>query len=182
MNLRLMTNLGRLANVFVLDAARWQAAVGPAAVNPRAWYVGQRSATRPLVVEAARDLRAALASLLGRRRQLLVLEPQVARWEGESGGLPASQRQAFADFQQLLRILERKGITVAVAEPLQGAEALTALVRRLGLELDAAVYISASEVLRARVRSALPAVYVPDWPKDVLLYPSALQSLRCFDR
>jgi len=31
------------------------------------------------------------------------------------------------------------------------------------------------------VREALPEVLVPDWPNDVLLYPSVLDSLSCFD-
>jgi len=215
MNLRLMTNLGQLANVFVLDAARWQAAVGPSASNPRGWYLGQRIATRSLMAEAARDLRAALASLRGQQRHLLVLESQAALWNGHADdkvGSSESRQQAFADFQCLLLILKRSGVILAVTGPVEetelrrsirsdpgvmlreedlvvgggegGDEAATleALVRRLGVALDSVVYIAPSELIRARVRGALPAVYVPDWPKDLLLYPSALQSLRCFDR
>jgi predicted enzyme involved in methoxymalonyl-ACP biosynthesis len=170
------------------------------------------------MAEAARDLRAALASLRGQQRHLLVLESQAALWNGHADdkvGSSESRQQAFADFQCLLLILKRRGVILAVTGPVEetelrrsirsdpgvmlreedlvvgggaggggGDEAATleALVRRLGVALDSVVYIAPSELIRARVRGALPAVYVPDWPKDLLLYPSALQSLRCFDR
>jgi FkbH-like protein len=35
---------------------------------------------------------------------------------------------------------------------------------------------------RARVREALPAVLVPEWPEDKRLYPQALRRLDCFDK
>jgi FkbH-like protein len=35
---------------------------------------------------------------------------------------------------------------------------------------------------RARVREALPQLFVPEWPPDKRLYPEALLSLDCFDR
>jgi FkbH-like protein len=43
------------------------------------------------------------------------------------------------------------------------------------------VFIDDQPVERARVREALPEVYVPEWPQDPMLYPKALLSLSCFD-
>jgi len=43
------------------------------------------------------------------------------------------------------------------------------------------VFIDDSPVERARIREALPAVYVPEWPADKLLYEKALVELNCFD-
>ena len=86
MNVRLLTTVGRRANVFVLDAARWQAAVGPVESNPRAWYFGHMAMARPLIVEAARDMRAALGALYGRQRMLLVLDAEEALWAGSATG------------------------------------------------------------------------------------------------
>jgi acetyltransferase-like isoleucine patch superfamily enzyme len=217
MNLRLMSILGRRPNVFVLDAARWQAAVGPLASNPRAWYLGHMAAARPFVVEAARDIRAALGTLYGRQRSLLVLDGEDALWdEGLAGSMasPASPEPigaAFDDFQRVLRALKNRGVLLALlrknqksapVQPIRGHSSLTlreedfticnsaegeeaaslnALATRLGVGLGAMVYVTARDDARLRVRGALPAVYTPDWPIDKLLFPSALQRLRCFD-
>ncbi len=43
------------------------------------------------------------------------------------------------------------------------------------------VFIDDNPVERARVREALPEVFVPEWPEDKLLYASSLSALRCFD-
>jgi acetyltransferase-like isoleucine patch superfamily enzyme len=214
MNLRLMSTLGRLANVFVLNAARWQAVVGPSASNPRAWYLGHIGAPRPLIVEAARDIRAALGALSGPQRSLLVLDRQDALWDGVAACSTVSSEsraEAFADFQQMLQVLKNRGVLLAllgtsnevslldatrsrpgsalreqdfaVCSGTDGDEVanLKGLAARLGLAADAMVYITTRASVRAAVRAALPAVYVPDWPDDKLLFPSALQGLRCFD-
>ena len=212
MNLRLTKSMERRANVLVLHAARWQSAVGPTSFNPRAWYLGRMAVARPLIVEAARDIRAAIAALYGRQRKLLVLDTAAVLWDGASGAASASSLgQAYADFQQSLQLLRRRGVMLAVlgkmkesalAEAIDnrpgqqlksgdfagfgGAEgdtaaSLGALAARLGIALEAVVYIDTQEVVRGRVNAALPAVFVPDWPADKLLFPSALQDLRCFD-
>ena len=43
------------------------------------------------------------------------------------------------------------------------------------------VFIDDNPVERARVREALPEVFVPEWPEDKMLYKKALLSLSCFD-
>jgi predicted enzyme involved in methoxymalonyl-ACP biosynthesis len=200
------------ANVFVLDAARWQAAVGPAGFNPRAWYLGGMVMARPLIAEAARDIRAALATLSGRQRSLLVFRQEDALWtEAADGTVSASLERAYTAFQQALRGLRRGGVLIALigsaskAEMLEairtipkaalreddfagfgaaeGDEAakITALAARLGVGLNAVVYVDAREAVRTRLRSALPEVYVPEWPADKLMFPSVLSALRCFD-
>jgi FkbH-like protein len=55
------------------------------------------------------------------------------------------------------------------------------LTKELNLGLQSVVFIDDNPAERARVREALPEVYVPDWPTEVFLYTSALRSLRCFD-
>jgi acetyltransferase-like isoleucine patch superfamily enzyme len=214
MNHRVMRNIERCSNVFVLDAARWQMAVGPRAFNPRAWYLGQMAMARPLVAEAARDICAALAALCGTQRKLLVFHSNDALWtEGQAhpNGSAAPLGQAYAAFQQALRQLRRRGVLLALigkstkfdlletmrAFPgacpreedfvscgaTEGDEVarLNALAAAHGVALDAVVYIDSRDAVRARVRAALPGVYVPDWPVDRLLFPSALLALSCFD-
>ncbi len=213
MNLRMMKNMQARANVFVLDAARWQAAVGPAGFNPRAWYLGGMVMARPLIAEAARDIRAALATLCGRQRSLLVFRQDDALWTEPAidGTAAAPVEKAYIEFQQALRALRRGGVLLALIGgaaksemleairavpnallreddfagfgPAEGDEAakIAAIAARLGVSLSAVVYVDAREAVRARLRTALPEVYVPDWPTDKLMFPSALSALRCFD-
>ena len=51
----------------------------------------------------------------------------------------------------------------------------------LNLSLDSAVFIDDNPVQRARVREALPQLFVPEWPSDKRLYTEALLSLDCFN-
>lgn len=212
MNLRLMRSVEPRANVYVLDAARWQAAVGPAAFNPRGLYLAQMAMARPIVAEAARDIRAALAALGGRQRKVLVLRSEDLFWPaGQTGVTNAATVQAHVAYQQALRILRRRGVTLALlatadkADVLEAIRALpgtvlsqedfadfgmnegdeaaklAALSASLNIDSGAMVYIDARDSVRARVRAALPEVFVPDWPSDKLQYPSSLLGLNCFD-
>jgi FkbH-like protein len=119
--------------------------------------------------------------------------------------------EALVDFQTELKALKNRGILLAVVskneesialeaiekhpemvlkeEDLAGwkinwrdkAQNIVELVEELSLGLDAAVFIDDNPVERARVGAALPDVFVPDWPKDKLLYRQTLLSLDCFD-
>jgi acetyltransferase-like isoleucine patch superfamily enzyme len=214
MNARLMRALEGRANVFVLDAARWQAAVGSASFNPRGWYLGQMAMSRPLIVEAARDIRGALAALCGRQRKLLVMRFEDAFWTGAEGEAVASGTplgQAFAAFQQALRLLRRRGVRLALvgnaslSEMQEGIRGLpvgvlrpddfagcscaegdepgkiSALAAELNVGLNGVVYVDSRDSVRSRVRAALPQVHVPDWSGDKLSFPSALLGMGCFD-
>jgi FkbH-like protein len=61
------------------------------------------------------------------------------------------------------------------------AQNIIDLVSELNLGLQSVVFIDDDPVERAWVREALPEVYVPEWPKDKMMYKSALLNLRCFD-
>jgi acetyltransferase-like isoleucine patch superfamily enzyme len=213
MNLRMMKAVQARANVFVLDAARWQAAVGPAGFNPRAWYLGGMVMARPLIAEAARDIRAALATLSGRQRSLLVFRQEDALWTDAAadGTSAAPLEQAYTAFQQALCALRRGGVLLALigsatkSEMLEAIRAIpnavvreddfagfgaaegdeaakiAALAARFGVGLNAVVYVDARDSVRTRLRTVLHEVYIPDWPADKLMFPSALAALRCFD-
>lgn len=132
-------------------------------------------------------------------------------WENLRLGGHDGIGEAYVDFQRALAALKRRGILLAVVskntesialeamrkhpemilrpEDLVGwrinwedkARNIVELVRELKLGLDAAVFIDDNPFERARLAEALPDVLVPDWPKDPLLYRTALASLRCFD-
>jgi FkbH-like protein len=220
MNLRLMDNLAKVSNAFVLNADRWLEAVGPAAMSPKAWYLGKMAMSRALFAEAALDIRAAIASLAGGPRKLLVLDLDDTLWGGIVGdvgweGLRLGGHdglgEAFVDFQRAIKDLKRRGIVLGVVSKNEESVALEAMLKHpemvlrqedfvgwkinwtdkaknildlasdLNLGLQSVVFIDDNPVERARVREALPEVFVPEWPEEKFLYASALHSLRCFD-
>lgn len=119
--------------------------------------------------------------------------------------------EAYADFQRALKSFTNRGILLGIAskndEPValeaiqkhpemilrledfagwkinwkDKAQNIADLVAELKLGLQSAVFIDDNPVERARVREALPEVFVPDWPDDCMLFPSALLAMRCFD-
>jgi FkbH-like protein len=119
--------------------------------------------------------------------------------------------EAYVDFQRSIKALKRRGIILGLVSKNTEAVALEALrshpemilrpedfagwrinwgdkaqnvsdlAAELNLGLQSVVFIDDNPVERARVREALPEVFVPEWPTDKLLYPSELLSLRCFD-
>lgn len=119
--------------------------------------------------------------------------------------------EAHLDFQRALKSLQNRGILLAIASKNEESVALEALakhpemvlrredfaayrinwndkaanvaelVTELNLGLQSAVFIDDNPVERARVREALPEVFVPDWPSDKTLFASHLLQLDCFD-
>lgn len=119
--------------------------------------------------------------------------------------------EAFVDFQHELKALARRGIALAIVSKNEEPVALEAIARHpemvlaqndfvahrinwrdkaanvaeiakeLNLGLESVVFIDDNPAERARVRDALPEVFVPDWPDDPLLSATTLRALRCFD-
>jgi FkbH-like protein len=119
--------------------------------------------------------------------------------------------ESFVDFQKTLRALTNRGILLGLVSKNEEPVALEAiqkhpemvlkledfagwkinwgdkaqnvldLVSELNLGIDSVVFIDDSPVERARVREAVPEVFVPEWPQDKMQYRKALLGLRCFD-
>jgi len=119
--------------------------------------------------------------------------------------------EAYCDFQHALKALTHRGILLGIVSKNEEDIALEAvnhhpemvlrlkdfvgwrinwqdkvqniidLVSELNLGLESVVFIDDSPVERARVREALPEVFVPEWPEDCMLYKSTLLSLHCFN-
>jgi FkbH-like protein len=119
--------------------------------------------------------------------------------------------EAFVQFQRQLLALTKRGIALAVVSKNEESTAIEAMqrhpemvikpemlaavrinwhdkaenvvdiARELNLGLQSVVFLDDNPVERARVREALPEVYVPEWPVDPTHYPRALDSLTCFD-
>jgi FkbH-like protein len=132
-------------------------------------------------------------------------------WQGISLGGHDPAGEALVDFQRDLKALSRRGILLAIVSKNEESVATEAIAKHpemvlkmddfagwrinwrdkaanivdlmteLNLGLDSAVFVDDSPVERARVREALPQLFVPEWPSDKRLYPEALLSLGCFD-
>jgi FkbH-like protein len=132
-------------------------------------------------------------------------------WENLRLGGHDYHGEAFVDFQKALKSLQNRGILLAIASRNEESVALEALtkhpemvlrpsdfaawrinwndkaanvaelVAELNLGLQSAVFLDDNPVERARVREALPEVYVPEWPEDKTLCAGSLLQLSCFD-
>lgn len=185
MNLHLAEALDGTPGVVVLDTSRWVAAAGPAAMSQKLRFLADVDFSARVFAEAAADIRSALRGLCGTERRLLVLglagalRRHAAR-VGEGGRDPAGE--AFDEFQRRVEALRRRGVILAVTGESEAPDAgIRALAAERGLGLSSVVFLGEDPAERARVREALPEVFVPDWPSDELLYPQALLALRCFD-
>ncbi len=136
MNLRLMDNLAKSPNVYVLDAQRWLSAAGKGAFSPKAWYLGKIPFSADVFTEAARDIHAAVNALAGEARKLLVLDLDDTLWGGIVGdvgwenlrlGGHDGLGEAFADFQRAVKNLTRRGIVLAIVSKNEEATALEAI-------------------------------------------------------
>jgi FkbH-like protein len=119
--------------------------------------------------------------------------------------------EAYIDFQRGLKALTNRGILLGIVSKNEETTAIEAinkhtemfltlndfagwkinwkdkaqniidLVAELNLGLDSAVFIDDNPVERSRVKTTLPEVLVPEWPKDPIFYKQTLLGLRCFD-
>ena len=119
--------------------------------------------------------------------------------------------ESFVDFQKALKILTKRGVMLAIASKNTESVALEAidnhpemvlrradfvgwrinwddkaqnildLVREINIGLDSVVFIDDSPVERARVKEAMPEIFVPEWPANPMMYVQMLSSLECFD-
>ena len=119
--------------------------------------------------------------------------------------------EALVDFQKALKRLVRRGVLLGIVSKNEEPVALEAiekhpemilckddfvswrinwndkaqniadLVEEVSLGLQSVVFIDDNPSERARVREALPEVFVPEWPRNKLLYPECLGKLTCFD-
>jgi len=132
-------------------------------------------------------------------------------WENLRLGGHDPVGEAFVDFQYELKSLTHRGIILGIVSKNTESVALEAmrshpemilrpedfagwrinwsdkaanlleLAREVNLGLDSIVFLDDHPGERARVRSALPDVLVPEWPEDPLRYADHLRALDCFD-
>jgi FkbH-like protein len=144
MNLMLSDTLADHPAVFVLDAQRWLAAVGPRAGSARLWYATKSPFSPALFEEAAADIAAAIAATSGASRRLVILDLDNVLWGGVVGetgwheitlGGHDHVGEAFVDFQRALKALAARGIQLAIVSKNDEAVALEAIERHPEMQL-----------------------------------------------
>lgn len=136
LNLRLMERLGELPNVHVLPAQRWIESAGKGGYSAKLWYMGKVAFSREVFLEAAKDIRAALATMSGSARKLVVVDLDDTLWGGIVGdagwenlrlGGHDALGESFVDFQRALKNLKRRGILLAIVSKNEESTALEAI-------------------------------------------------------
>ena len=138
MNARLIERLSSARNVFVLDAERWMASAGAAAVNPKLWHLGKIAFGVDVFKQAALDVKAGVRALRGQSRKLIALDLDDTLWGGTVGDVGWENvklgghdpvGEAFAAFQRALKALTKRGILLGIVSKNTEAVALEAIDR-----------------------------------------------------
>jgi FkbH-like protein len=213
-------HIGRISrahpNVLVHDTAALAAYVGYRNwFDARLWYLARCRLGREAMKSLAQSTVSLLRAWKGQARKCVVLDLDNTLWGGVVGedgleGISLGEEGiglAFAEFQDELLNLARKGILLAICSKNNEDDALAVLRRHpsmrlkeehfagmrvnwqdkaanlrelaaeMNLGLDSLIFIDDNPAERALVRSGLPEVLVPEWPEDPALYKGALLDL-----
>jgi FkbH-like protein len=143
-NQRLMVKLDAASNVFVLSAQRWCDDIGRGAHNAKLWYLGKVPFHPTVFERAAADIKAAITSLTGMARKLVIVDLDDTLWGGIVGDVGWEQLrlgghdslgEAFVDFQRALKSLKRRGILLAIVSKNDESVALEAIRKHTAMVL-----------------------------------------------
>ncbi len=204
------------ANVLVNDVAALVNELGYRQwFDPRLWHLARCRLSNPAMKRLARNLSALVRAWKGQTRKCLVLDLDNTLWGGVVGedglaGIALAEEGpglAFAEFQEELARLARKGVLLAICSKNNEADALEVLRRHpsmrlredsfaarrinwqdkarnlrelaaeLNIGLDSFVMIDDNPAERSLVRLSLPEVHVPEWPQEPSEYRAALLDL-----
>jgi len=138
LNLTLAEAFRDQSQILLLDSGRWLQAAGSQAVDPKLWLMGKIPFGQRVFEEAAADIRAAVAGVMGQARKLLVLDLDNTLWGGIVGddgwealqlGGTSAVGESFVEFQRAIRSLQRRGVVLAICSKNEEAVALEALDR-----------------------------------------------------
>jgi FkbH-like protein len=136
MNLRLVENLAKASNIYVLNTDRWIARAGLQAFSPKLWYLGKIPFGNEVFKAAVPDIKAALRGMLGYARKLIIVDLDDTLWGGIVGdagwenlvlGGHHHSGEAYADFQHALKSMQNRGILLAIVSKNEEPVALEAI-------------------------------------------------------
>ncbi len=137
MNLRLCEACQR-RDVHVLDAQAWLRAAGDRAFSARMWSLAKIPFDHAVFRRAAADIKAAVRTLRGGTRKLLLLDLDNTLWGGTLGDVGTDglrlgghdrDGESFVEFQRAALALSRRGVLLGVVSKNDEARALDAMER-----------------------------------------------------
>ncbi len=183
--------------------------------DARLWYLARCRLSREAMKALAQSTVSLLRGWMGLTRKCVVLDLDNTLWGGVIGedgieGIALGEEGiglAFAEFQDELLNLTRKGIVLAICSKNNEEDALAVfrrhpsmrlkeahfaawrinwrdkaanirdLAAELNLGLESFVFIDDNPAERSLVRAELPEVLVPEWPQDPASFKSTLLDL-----
>ncbi len=187
--------------------------------DPTYWHSFHTAMSPAATVALAQSLAAMVKAVYGKSKKCLVLDLDNTLWGGVIGddgvqglilGRDHAVGEAFLDFQQYVKDLQRRGVLLAVCsknEPetaLQGFshpdsvlkledfsafkanwnpkhENIREIALELNIGLDSLVFVDDNPAERALVAAQLPEVTVPEVGSDVTRFAEALEAERYFE-
>jgi FkbH-like protein len=183
------------------------------------WYNFHMALSPTATVALARNVAGMIKSIYGRSKKCLVLDLDNTLWGGVIGddgvqslilGRDHPMGEAFADFQQYVKALQRRGIILAVCSKNDAENAkeglshpdsvlkledfsafkanwdpkpenIRAIAAELNIGLDSIVFVDDNPAERSLVAEQLPEVAVPDVGSDITLFAEMLERERYFE-
>ena len=136
MNIRLIENLKKYENLFILNTDRWLKTIGKKSFNARSWYKAKIPFSNELFVEASKDILSAIHASKGLTKKLLILDLDNTLWGGVIGedgienidlGGHSAIGESFVDFQKNILNLKSRGILLAIVSKNNEIDALHAI-------------------------------------------------------
>ena len=213
---RLRAIAAESSSVIVVDVAGLAASIGfDTWRDPRMWYLARARLSRRAMAALARAYASAIVARMGRIRKCVAVDLDNTLWGGIIGedgfeGIKLGEDgvgRAFAEFQEELLNLYRKGILLAICSKNNPADALQVIrehpgmrlreehfaavrinwedkasnlrnmAEELNIGLDSFVFLDDNPVERTWVRESTPEVLVPEWPADPVDYKRTLLEL-----
>ncbi len=138
MNLELISALQDVAGVYMVNPQDWIEAAGKNAHSPKSWYLSKTPYGAEVLKQAATEVKAALRTISGEARKLIVVDLDDTMWGGVVGDVGWENLrlgghdhigEAFVDFQRALKALRNRGILLAIASKNDESVALQALAQ-----------------------------------------------------
>ncbi|MGH8016016.1 MAG: HAD-IIIC family phosphatase, partial [Candidatus Zixiibacteriota bacterium] len=123
-------------NIFLLDTEKWVSSAGRNAHNPKLWYLGRIPFSNDVYQEAMLDIKAAVNSIEGKAKKVIVVDLDDTLWGGIVGDVGWENirlgghdplGEAFQDFQTSLKALTNRGILLAIVSKNDESIAMTAI-------------------------------------------------------
>ena len=136
MNLRLVSNLNEIDNIFILNTDKWIKSIGKKSYNLRSWYRAKIPFSNEVFIEASKEILSAIRANQNLNKKLLILDLDNTLWGGVIGedgidkidlGGHSEIGEAFVDFQKSILNYKHRGVLLAINSKNNESDAFEAI-------------------------------------------------------